>query len=202
MLYNIYVINMGWINNINNVLNDYLQASGIWGGVLCCLLIIIEPLFPILPMFIFVTINILVFGTVLGLLISYICSVLGCLLFYIVFNKLLSNKAYKFYKDRRKLNSLVKRYKDIKIETLTTIISMPFTPAFMINLLAAISNMPLKKYMTAEIIAKIFITIFWGFFGFSLIKCLQHPSYLIVVGLMLLGGYLLSKLISKKYSLE
>ena len=202
MLYNIYVINMGWINSINTSLNNYLQAAGIWGGVLCCLLIIIEPLFPVLPMFIFVTINILVFGTVLGLLISYICAVLGCLLFYIVFNKLLSKKAYKFYKDRRKLNSLVKRYKDIKIETLTTIISMPFTPAFMINLLAAISNMPLKKYMTAEIIAKIFITIFWGFFGFSLIKCLTHPQYLIVIALMLLGGYVLSKLISKKYSLE
>ncbi len=193
---------MAWINSINNILNNYLQASGIRGGVLCCLLIILEPLFPVLPMFLFVTINLLVFGTVLGLIISYICTILGCLLFYIVFNKLLSKKAYKFYKDKKKLNSLVNKYKDIKIETLTTIISMPFTPAFMINLLAAVSNMPLKKYMTAEIIAKIFITIFWGFFGFSLIKCLTHPQYFIVTGLMLLGGYILSKVISRKYNLE
>ena len=139
MLYNIYVIIMGWINSINTILDNYLHAAGIWGGILCCFLIILEPLLPVLPMFIFVTINILVFGTVLGLLISYICAVLGCLLFYIVFNKLLSKKAYKFYKDRQKLNSLVKKYKDIRIETLTTIISMPFTPAFMINLFASIS---------------------------------------------------------------
>ena len=193
---------MAWINNLNTILHNLLESAGIWGGILCCLLIIIEPILPFLPMFIFVTFNLLIFGYVLGFIISYICSVLGCLLFYIVFNKLLSKKAHKFYKDRQKLNSLVKRYKNIKIETLTTIISMPFTPAFMINLLAAVSDMPLKKYMTAEIIAKIFITIFWGFFGFSLIKCLKHPTYLIVVGLMLLGGFLISKLISKKYNLE
>ena len=193
---------MGWINHFNEMLNNYLQTAGLWGGFVCCVLIILEPLMPFLPMFIFVTINLLIFGYVLGFIISYICSVLGCLVFYLVVNKLLSKKVYRFYKDRKRLNSLVKRYKDIRIETLTTIISMPFTPAFMINLLAAVSDMPLKKYMTAEIIAKIFITIFWGFFGFNLIKCLQHPKYLIVVGLMLLGGYVLSKIISKKYSLE
>ena len=202
MLYNIYVIYMGWITNLNNILNNYLQAAGIWGGFVCCALIILEPLLPFLPMFIFVTINLLVFGYVLGFIISYICSVLGCLLFYIVVNKLLSKKAYKFYKDRNKINSLIKKYKNIRVETLTTIISMPFTPAFMINLLAALSDMPLKKYMTAEIVAKLFITIFWGFFGFNLIKCIEHPKYLIVVGLMLLGGYIISKIISKKYNLE
>lgn len=202
MLYNIYVMIMHFINNINNLINTYLETAGIWGGLLCCVLIILEPLLPFLPMFIFVTFNLLIFGTVLGFIISYICSVLGCLVFYLVVNKLFSKKAFKFYNKREKLNKYVKKYKNIRIETLTTIISMPFTPAFMINLLAAVSDMPLKKYMTAEAIAKIFITIFWGFFGFNLIKCLKHPQYLIVVGLMLLGGYIISKIVSKKYELE
>ena len=193
---------MGFINSLNTLLNNFIEASGIWGGLVCCVLIIFEPLLPILPMFIFVTMNLLIFGYVLGFIVSYVCSVLGCLLFYIVVNKLLSKRVSKLYKDRQKLNSLVKRYKNIRLETLTTIISMPFTPGFLINLLAAVSDMPLKKYMTAEMIAKIFITIFWGFFGFNLIKCLKHPKYLIVVGLMLLGGYILSKIINRKYNLE
>lgn len=193
---------MTFINNLNNILNSFLESAGIWGGVVACLLILIEPVLPFLPMFIFVTINILVFGYILGFILSYIFAVLGCLLFYIVFNKLFSNKAYKFYKDKNKLHSLVKRYKNIKLETLTTIISMPFTPAFMINLLAAISGMSLKKYMTAEIIAKIFITIFWGFIGCNLIKCLENPRYLVVIGIMLLCGYIISKIINIKYDLE
>ena len=79
---------------------------------------------------------------------------------------------------------------------------MPFTPAFMINSLAALSNMPLKKYMSAEIIAKIFITIFWGFIGVNLIKCFEDPKYLIYIGLMLLGGFILSKIVNKKYNLD
>ena len=193
---------MGWINNLNTFLNNYLQTAGLWGGLICCVLIILEPLLPFLPMFIFVTINLLVFGYVLGFIISYLCAVFGCLVCYLVINKLFSNKASKFYKKREKINNLVDRYKNIRIETLTTIISLPFTPAFMINLFAGISGMSLKKYMTAEAIAKIFIIIFWGFFGFNLIKCLKEPKYLIVVGLMLLGGYIISKIVSKKYNLE
>ena len=197
-----YNIVMGFLNNIIDILHNWLEQAGVWGGLVSCGLIIIEPLLPFLPMFIFVTVNLLIFGYVLGFFLSYICSVLGCLLFYIVVNKLLSKKAYKFYKDRKNLNELVNRYKKIKFETLTTIISLPFTPGFMINLLSAISNMPLKKYMAAEAIAKIFITIFWGFMGVSLIKCFEDPKYLIIIGLMLVCGYAFSKIINKKYNLN
>ena len=56
--------------------------------------------------------------------------------------------------------------------------------------------------MAAEAIAKIFITIFWGFIGVSLIKCLESPKYLIIIVLMLVGGYLISKIVNKKYKLN
>ena len=197
-----YNIDMGFLNNIINNLHNWLQTAGLWGGFVCCLLIIIEPLLPFLPMFIFVTVNLLIFGYVIGFILSYICSVLGCLLFYIVVNKLLSKKMEKFYKDKKKINSLINKYKKIKFETLTTIISLPFTPGVMINLFAAISNMPLKKYMAAEAIAKIFITIFWGFIGVSLIKCFESPKYLIIIGIMLVCGYIISKIVNKKYHLN
>ena len=193
---------MGFFNNMINILDTWLEQAGIWGGLVCCALIVIEPLLPFLPMFVFVTVNLLIFGYVLGFILSYICSVLGCLLFYVVVNKLLSKKAHKFYKDKKNLNDLVNKYKHIKFETLTTIISLPFTPGLMINLFSAISGMPLKKYMAAEAIAKIFITIFWGFMGVSIIKCFENPMYLISIGLMLVCGYVLSKIINKKYNLN
>ena len=193
---------MGFLNNIIDILHNWLEQAGVWGGLVSCGLIIIEPLLPFLPMFIFVTVNLLIFGYALGFLLSYICSVLGCLLFYVVVNKLFSKRAYKFYKNKKNLNDLVNKYKKIKFETLTTIISLPFTPGLMINLFSAISDMPLKKYMAAEAIAKIFITIFWGFMGVSLIKCFEQPMYLIIIVLMLICGYILSKIISKKYNLN
>lgn len=197
-----YNIVMGFLNDLINNLHGWLETAGIWGGLVCCALIIIEPLLPFLPMFIFVTVNLLIFGYVIGFILSYICSVIGCLLFYVLVNKLLSKKAKKFYKDRKKINSLITKYKNIKFETLTTIISLPFTPGVMINLFAAISDMPLKKYLASEAIAKIFITIFWGFIGVSLIKCFESPKYLIIIGLMLVGGYVISKIVNKKYNLN
>ena len=197
-----YNIVMGFLNNIIDMLHNWLEQAGLWGGLVCCLLIIIEPLLPFLPMFIFVTVNLLIFGYLLGFILSYICSVIGCLLFYIVVSKLFRDRAYKFYKDKKKINDLVNKYKKIKFENLTTIISLPFTPGLMVNLFSAISGMPLKKYIAAEAIAKIFITIFWGFMGVSLIKCFEEPMYLIIIVLMLACGYILSKIISKKYNLN
>ena len=199
MYYNNY---MGFLNNLNNILDNWLSQAGLWGGFVCCLLIIIEPLLPILPMFIFVTLNLYIFGYVIGFLLSYICSVLGCLVFYIVINKLFYKKAKKFYTKKKNINHLMNKYKNMKFETLTTIISLPFTPGLMINLFAALSDMSIKKYMSAEIIAKIFITIFWGFIGVILIKCFENPKYIIVILIMLLCGYLLSKLVNKKYNLN
>jgi uncharacterized membrane protein YdjX (TVP38/TMEM64 family) len=109
-----YNIVMGFLNDMINNLHGWLETAGIWGGLVCCALIIIEPLLPFLPMFIFVTVNLLIFGYVLGFILSYICSVLGCLLFYIVINKLLSKKAKRFYKDKKSINNLITRYKNIK----------------------------------------------------------------------------------------
>ena len=197
-----YNIVMEFLNNLYDILDNWLSTAGYWGGLVCCALILIEPLLPFLPMFIFVTINLLVFGYILGFILSYVCSVLGCALFYVIVHKLFSKKAHKFYKDRKKINGLMTKYKNLRFETLTTIISMPFTPSIMINLFAAVSGMSFKKYITAEIIAKIFITIFWGFIGVNLIKCFENPKYLLIIAFMLLCGYLLSKLINKKYNLD
>ena len=72
----------------------------------------------------------------------------------------------------------------------------------MVNIAAGLSNMPIKKYMTSLIIGKIFLVIFWGFIGTSLLQSLTNPTALIKIIILVSIAYVISKIISKKFHLN
>ena len=74
---------------------------------------------------------------------------------------------------------------------------MPFTPAFVVNIAAGLSNMSYKKYTLAMIIGKSFMVYFWGYVGVNLIECFTHPIYLVKIIVMVLLAYVLGKIVNK-----
>lgn len=187
---------------INNFINSFLTSAGSFAGLFCCLFIILEVFLPVVPLALLIAINMNIFGSVLGILISYIFTLIGSYLFYHLVNKYFFEFALKHYKDKKKLNKLINRFKRIKLENLTLIIAMPYSPAFLINILAAVSNMNFKKYITASVFGRLFAVTFWGIVGNNIFKALTDPFYLLIIIFMLLFGYVLSKVINKKYDLE
>ena len=91
---------------------------------------------------------------------------------------------------------------NLKFEQLTTIIAIPFTPAFLVNIAAGLSKMSYKKYLGALLIGKIFLVYFWGFVGVSLLESIKNPIYLVRVGILLILAYVFSKIVSKKFKIE
>ena len=57
--------------------------------------IILESMIPILPLALFIAINMIVFGNVLGFFISWLATIIGCSISFWIFRKGLSNKLYK-----------------------------------------------------------------------------------------------------------
>ena len=82
----------------------------------------------------------------------------------------------------------------MKFEELTVIIAIPFTPAFLVNIAAGLSNMSYKKFIGSLLIGKVFLVYFWGFVGVSLIESIKNPIYLVRVGILVLVAYIISKL--------
>ena len=100
---------------------------------------------------------------------------------YKIFNSKLRYKLDNYIKkdDKQKLNKLVKRINKINFNSLCLIIAIPFTPAFLVNIAAGLTNMNFKKYLYALLIGKIFLIIFWGFIGTSLINSFKNPINLL-----------------------
>ena len=204
------VVYLRWGNDYGNIkrtrffYRKFIWSNGLFSSYFSWLLIVIESILPILPLAVFITLNIYYFGAVLGFLISWILTCVGCYIsFYLFRNKV------KFWFDKRiiernrvRLNKLMTGVDKLKFEQLTLLIANPFTPAFMINIVAGLSSMKKRKFISSILIGKIFLVIFWGFIGTSLIDSLKDPFKVLYVVVLSVLAYIVSKIINKKYNIE
>ncbi len=202
VVYYFIVMLMEFITNIDSLINSFLTNIGIYGPILGCFCILIESILPMLPLFVFITINFLTFGSILGFLISWVFTVLGCLMSFFLFRKKIKNWFDRKMKDNKQLKRVMVVVNHVKLEQLTAIIAVPFTPAFLVNIAAGLSKMSVKKFFIALCIGKVFLVLFWGFVGTSLIQSLTHPIAFVKVIVLVLIAFIVSKIINKKFELD
>ena len=193
---------MDFFNNLYNVIMDVVNNSVFWGPILACLLIFCESLIPVLPLFVFITIIFIAYGYVIGFIISYILTCLGCFFMFYLCRTFLKNFFTKKVRKITKFDNFMKKIDKISLPNLALLIAIPFTPAFLINIAASLSEMKFKKFAIAILIGKVSLVFFWGFIGTSLIESLKNPKILIVIFIMLLIAYVLSKFATKKFDIE
>lgn len=192
------------IENFDIWITSILMSIGPIGYILSCIFIILESILPILPLSVFSTLLFYKFGYILGFILSYICTIIGCIISYKIFNGKLRIKFenYVVKKDKEQLNKIINKIKNIKFTTLCLLIALPFTPQFLINISCGLVGISKKKYILSLMIGKIFLIIFWGFIGTSLIGSFKNPINLIYIIILLSICFILSKVISKKEGIE
>lgn len=190
------------LNNIYNIIMDIVNNSAFFGPLFACLLIYLESMIPILPLFVFITITFMAYGYFFGFIISYILTSLGCFSAFFLCRKFFKNYFQKKVRKNPKFDKLMRRIDKIKLTELAVLIAIPFTPAFLVNIASSLSEMSFKKFMIAILIGKISLVFFWGFIGTSLVESLKNPKIIIVVIILLLLSYLLSKIVNKKLKIE
>lgn len=176
---------------------DLVKSMGVWSPIVSSLLILCESMLPILPLFVFITINFMAFGHFGGFIISWIFTCLGCFLSYYLVYKNLGNWFSKKQKNLKIINDMVVYVKKLEIPTLSALISCPFTPAFAINIAAGLCRIEFKKFAVSILVGKIFMVYFWGFIGLGLIESFKNPVVLVKVLIMILLAYLASVIINK-----
>lgn len=179
-----------------------IDALGVYGPLLGSLFIILESIIPPLPLFVFITINFVAFGKVLGFIISWICTCIGCILSYYLVKKLFRNWVVNKIKDVNLLTKCMNSVENLSLTQVTMILSIPFTPAFMVNIAAGLCNMNFKKFLTAILISKIFLVYFWGIVGTGLLESFHNPTSLITVVVMIVIAYILSIVIKKVFKID
>lgn len=192
------------METITELVNSSTKLIASGGLVVGFLLVLLEAFLPMLPLGVFVGLNINAFGFLPGIIISWIANVLGSYIAYLFFCFISTKFIYKFLKNKtiEKIDKQLHKFNKISFTNLVLILTLPFTPSCFINLLAGTSGMSKDKYLFSLIIGKAFMITFWGYIGKSLIESLTDIKALIFIGIILLFAYLLSKIVSKKMNIE
>ena len=193
-----------FLANLDTMVKALLESLGVFGPILGSLLIIVESMIPILPLSLFITLNFLAFGNLIGFVSSYILTVIGCNLSFYLCKRVLSNRIEYLTKryDKNKLLRLTKRFSNIKFINLVMLMAFPFTPAFMVNILSGVTGMEHKKFFIASICGKPFMVFLWGYIGVTLVQSLTEPIYFVKILVLMIVAYVLSKIINKKVGLD
>lgn len=188
---------------IDTFIDTILQSLGVFGPIVGCFFITIESMVPILPLFVFITLNFLAFGNIFGFIISWFFTCVGCSISFFLFRSKFQTWWYKRLKKKGLISTdTMNKITTLKFEQLTTIIAIPFTPAFLINIACGLSKMTYKKFITALMIGKTFLVYFWGFVGVSLIESVKHPENLVKVLILLGIAYVVSRLVNTKLKIS
>ena len=100
------------------------------------------------------------------------------------------------------LRIITKKINKLNFSNLVLITALPFTPAFLINIAAGLSNMNFKKFVFAILIAKLAVVYFWGFIGTTFLQSVTDINVIIKLALILFGAFILSKIIMKYFKLS
>ena len=192
-----------FVNSVVDNLQDIiLSLNPILGIILGMLVIVTESMIPVLPLGVFITFNVLVFGNVLGFAMSWVATVIGCSLMFLLVRRFFQSYFRDKIKKNKKLKKIMERLDDISFSNLVLITSLPFTPAFLVNIASGLSKMDFKKFFLHILISKFVIVYFWAYIGSTFVKSVTDIFVIIRLSLLLIFAFILSKIVMKKQKID
>lgn len=185
------------MNLVEEIVTTMTQIVQHFGPLMGFFIIVLESIIPILPLAVFIGLNVVAFGTVFGFVLSWFATICGSMLSFYIFRKGFSKWIYKKTKIDGKVHYFMNYISKVRFSQLVLIIALPFTPAFAVNIAGGLSKIPVKKFLLAAIIGKISIVYFWGWIGTNFVESIYNPSILIKIGIMLVIVYVVSLIIQK-----
>lgn len=183
---------------------NLIEKTGPLSGIL---LIVLESFVPMLPIWLFIAVNIDNFGPILGFIFSWLATTLGCILVFLFIRHIiltkLEGKLNKYKKGQEalnKINNFKEKITNISFSKLVLIIAMPFMPSFLINIAAGCSKISTKKFILALLTGKIVMIYFWTFIGTSLVQSILNIETFSKICILMLIAYILSKVVDKLFN--
>jgi uncharacterized membrane protein YdjX (TVP38/TMEM64 family) len=179
---------------IDKLLNTY-ESFGMLPGLLLPML---EAFLPFLPLFVFVIANALAFGLVKGFLISWIGSVVGAVLVFLIIRRLGQKKLFNFIRKHKQVQKVMLWFERHGFGPLFLLLCFPFSPSSIINTVAALSRVRFSQFLLAVIMGKSVMIFTIAYIGDSITSFAEHPVKTVIVGICIVLFWIIGKIIEKK----
>lgn len=186
---------LDWISIANvELLIEKYKLLGPWFSVL---LTLIESFMPFLPLFVIVIANAGAYGLFWGFMLSWLATVAGSYLFFLIIRKFGNHRLFKKVKEQKQVQKLIQWVDMRGFTPLFVLLCLPFTPVVVVNSVAGLSNLKKKYYFLTLLISKPVMIFFISYLGSDLRTVLSSPMKIIVSCLIIVAIWLLGKWIER-----
>lgn len=181
------------IDNVELLIEKY-KLLGPWFSVL---LTLIESFLPFLPLFVIVVANAGAYGLFWGFILSWLATVAGSYLFFLMIRYFGSNRYLQKLKAQKQVKQLI-HWVDVRGFTpLIVLLCLPFTPIVVVNTVAGLSHLKKKYYFLTLLISKPVMIFLISYLGSDLRAILSSPMKIIISCLIIFIIWLLGKAIER-----
>lgn len=181
------------IDNVELLIEKY-KLLGPWFSVL---LTLIESFLPFLPLFVIVVANAGAYGLFWGFILSWLATVAGSYLFFLMIRYFGSNRYLQKLKAQKQVKQLI-HWVDVRGFTpLIVLLCLPFTPIVVVNTVAGLSHLKKKYYFLTLLISKPVMIFLISYLGSDLRAILSSPMKIVISCLIIFIIWLLGKTIER-----
>lgn len=183
-------------------MNEWLDADKIielsqhykaLGPLIGILLPFIEAFLPFLPLVVFIIANAGAYGLWLGFILSWVGTVAGSYVVFLVVRKYGRNRILLFLTKKKRVQQLISWVERNGFGPLFLLICFPFTPSALVNLVAGLSNMKRTYYLINLMAGKLVMIFIISFIGHDLKALLTQPLRTAIVVLIIFLLWIIGK---------
>ena len=177
------------IENIEEV-EKYYRTLGPLVGVL---LPFIESFLPFLPLVVIVVANANAFGLFFGFILSWLGTVLGSYVVFLIVRKFGRHPKLHFFTQSKRVQKLIQWVDMNGLSPLFVLLCFPFTPSVLVNIVAGLSNIRKHFYLVAVILGKMVMIFVMSFVGHDLTALIRSPIKLVLAVVVIFLLWLFGK---------
>lgn len=183
------------VENIENVASQYRTLGGPLIGLL---LPFLEAFLPFLPLVVFVVANASAFGLWLGFLLSWLGSVAGSYVVFLIVRHFGKHPKLLFLTNGKKVQRLIQWVNMNGISPLFVLLCFPFTPSVLVNIVAGLSNIRKEFYLIVLSAGKFVMILGISVLGYDLKALLTNPVRLVIAAVAIVILWWVGKLMEKR----
>lgn len=170
---------------------DYINSFGVWAIVISFLLDILVNALGFLPSIFLSTANGVLFGVVVGVIVSWLAETVGVILSFMLMRSVLRTSAESLIAKSKYLKKIDEFSGRNGFQMMLVMRTLPYFPSGIITALGAVSKISLRDYMLANLIGKFPSTALEVVIGYDIVtqqKNAVHFTVIIVLAVLIYGG--------------
>ncbi|BDH60868.1 TVP38/TMEM64 family protein [Lysinibacillus sp. PLM2] len=182
------------VENIETLAAQYRTL----GPLIGILLPFLEALLPFLPLVVIVVANASSYGLWIGFLLSWIGTVLGSYVVFLIVRKFGKHPKLKRFIQKENVQKLIKWVDMRGLSPLFILLCFPFTPSVLVNIVAGLSHIKKKYYFIVLLAGKFVMILSMSVLGYDVGSFIKNPLKLILVVIAVILLWVISKVVERR----